>query len=215
MNSKTKKMVTLAVLAAISYILMFMFRIPVVMFLKYEPKDVVIAIAGFIYGPISAMAIAFIVGFFEMVTVSTTGLIGMLMNVMSSCAFACTAAYIYKKKQTMAGAVIGLLSGVALATIFMLLWNYLITPMYLGYPREAVAEMLIPVFLPFNLLKWGINAGLTMLLYKPVVSALRRSKLIPESVSSTTGKMNVGVIAMSLLVVATCVMFFLVFAGVL
>ena len=30
-------------------------------------------------------------------------------------------------------------------TIIMLLWNYLITPLYMGYPREAVVEMLLTV----------------------------------------------------------------------
>ena len=38
----------------------------------------------------------------------------------------------------------------------------------MGYPREAVAELLIPAFLPFNLLKGGLNAAITMLIYKPV-----------------------------------------------
>ena len=36
----------------------------------------------------------------------------------------------------------------------MLLWNYLITPIYMGMDREEiVVPMLIPVFLPFNLVK--------------------------------------------------------------
>ena len=51
----------------------------------------------------------------------------------------------------------------------------------MGYPRDAVADMLLPVFLPFNLLKGGLNAAFTMMLYKPVVSALRAARLVPES----------------------------------
>ena len=45
---------------------------------------------------------------------------------------------------------------------------------------EAVAAMLLPVFLPFNLIKGGINAALTMLIYKPVTRALRSAHLLPE-----------------------------------
>ena len=45
----------------------------------------------------------------------------------------------------------------------------LITPFYMGYPREAVVELLLPAFLPINLIKGGLNAGITMLLYKPIV----------------------------------------------
>ena len=29
----------------------------------------------------------------------------------------------------------------------MMVWNYLVTPLYMGYPREAVVELLIPAFL--------------------------------------------------------------------
>ncbi len=56
----------------------------------------------------------------------------------------------------------------------------LITPIYMGYPREAVAELLLPVFLPFNLFKDGLNAASTFLLYKPVVSALMKSGYIED-----------------------------------
>jgi len=62
--------------------------------------------------------------------------------------------------------------------LVMLFWNYLITPLYMGIPRAAVAELLLPAFLPFNLLKGGINAGVTLVLYQPVARALARSKLL-------------------------------------
>ena len=176
-------------------------------FLKYEPKDVVISIGGFLYGPLASAVIALIVSLIEMVTISSTGWIGLLMNVLSSAAFACVAALIYQKKRTLRGAVIGLLSGVVLMTIAMLLWNYLITPIYMGYPRAAVAAMLPTVFLPFNLLKGGLNAALTMLVYKPVVNALRKAHLAPElpSDSPKTGKINWGVTLVAALVLVTLI----------
>ena len=57
---------------------------------------------------------------------------------------------IYKKEHTKKGALIGLGTGVVLTTISMLLWNYIITPIYFGISREAVAAMLIPGILPFK-----------------------------------------------------------------
>ena len=54
-----KKMVLLAMLAAIAYVMMVFIRIPVVLFLKYEPKDVIITIAGFLFGPFSSFIISF------------------------------------------------------------------------------------------------------------------------------------------------------------
>ena len=57
----------------------------------------------------------------------------------------------------------------------MMFWNYWIAPIYMGYPREAIVKLLLPAFLPFNLIKGGLNAAIAMLLYKPVVTALRHS----------------------------------------
>ena len=42
-----KEMVLIAMLAAIAYVIVACIRIPVVLFLKYEPKDVIITIGGF------------------------------------------------------------------------------------------------------------------------------------------------------------------------
>lgn len=172
---QTKKLILLAVLCAIAYLCVFVFRIPVVSFLKYEPKDVIITLGAFLFGPLEAIIMSIVVSLVEMITISTTGPIGMIMNIISTCAFAAIAAFIYQKKPTISGAVIGLISGTVFMTLLMLLWNYLITPFYLSTPREVVADMLLPVFLPFNLLKGGLNTAITLLLYKPIFQVLQKS----------------------------------------
>ncbi|HPZ22469.1 MAG TPA: ECF transporter S component, partial [Bacillota bacterium] len=66
------------------------------------------------------------------------------------------------------------------------------------------------IFLPFNLIKSGLNAALTMLLYKPVVTALRKRNLVPKR--ETEGKksfFNFGVVLTSLFVIITCILFIL------
>lgn len=214
MNTRTKKMTTVAMLCAIAYVVMVFGRIPVVLFLKYEPKDVIITIAGFIYGPLTAMISSVIVSFVEMFTVSDTGIIGCVMNIIATCSFACTAAFIYKKKHTLSGAAIGLVAGALVMTAVTLLWNYFITPIYMGYPRKEVAKLLMPAFLPFNLLKGGLNAAITMLLYKPVVAALRQAHFIPESENKTKG-LNIGIILVSIMMLITCLMFVLVMKGII
>ena len=50
-HEQTKKLTVLAMLCAVAYVIVALVRIPVVMFLKYEPKDVIIAFGGFLYGP--------------------------------------------------------------------------------------------------------------------------------------------------------------------
>ena len=183
MNVKAKRITTIAMLCALAYVVMAVGRVPVVLFLKYDPKDVVITLGGLIWGPMTAC-------------------------------FACTASAIYRKKRTLAGAVAGLAAGCAVMVSAMLLWNYLITPLYMGYPREAVAELLLPAFLPFNLLKSGLNSGITFLLYKPVVSSLRKSGLI-DAPSGPAARRPVGLLLLAAVLVATCVLILLARNGLL
>ena len=182
-HEQVKKLTVLAMLCAVAYVIVALVRIPVVMFLKYEPKDVIITFGGFLYGPLAALLVTTVVSFIEMLTVSTTGWIGLVMNILSTAAFACTAAIVYRKKHTLSGAVIGLLLGSIAMTVVMLLWNYVLTPLYMGMARADVAAMLVPVFLPFNLLKSGLNSAITILLYRPLVQGLRRVGLFPRSES--------------------------------
>ncbi|MBQ8799225.1 MAG: ECF transporter S component [Lachnospiraceae bacterium] len=208
MNSKTKKITTIAMLCALTYVVMAVGRIPVVLFLKYDPSDVIVTLGGFIFGPMTSCIISFVVATIEMITVSDTGIIGWLMNVVQTLSFACVAAIIYKKKHTLSGAVIGLITGWIVSTAVMMLWNYLITPIYMGYPREAVVELLLPAFLPFNLLKGGLNASITFLLYKPVVTVLRKTGFVPAP-EQTQKRKNRGVLIVAFLVLITCILFVL------
>ena len=125
-NSNVRKLVMLGMLCAVSFIMVLIGRlIPnVAGFLSYDPKDSIIAIGGFIFGPLAAVAITVIVSFVEFISISGTGPIGLLMNIVSTCAFALPAAVLYKKKRSMSGAIIGLSVGVVFMTACMVLWNY-------------------------------------------------------------------------------------------
>ncbi|NLM06552.1 MAG: ECF transporter S component [Tissierellia bacterium] len=209
MKIETKKLVTLSMFAAIAFIMVTFLRVPIVLFFKYDPKDVMITIAGFIYGPLSALLVSLVVSFIEMVTISDTGILGFIMNVISTSVFACLASYIFiKGKRTNKAAVLGLGMGYIVMVITMLLWNYLITPLYMAIPREEVVKLLIPAILPFNLVKGGLNSAFTLLLYKPVVQAFERSNLGLEA-SYDRPESNRGVVILSLFVLAACTLFVL------
>lgn len=210
-----KRLTMAAMLCALAYLVMVLIKIPVVLFLSYEPKDVIIALGGFIWGPSMALWVSVAVSFVEMVTVSSTGYIGLIMNILSTCSFACTAALIYKKKRTLSGALIGLFVGSILMTALMLGWNYLITPMYMNIPRDAVAALLLPAFLPFNLIKAMLNSVFTFLLYGPVINALRNTGFIDKSKeqSSASRKPKYLLIAACALVTVACVLGILLLNG--
>ena len=185
-------------------------------FLSYEPKDAVIVIAGLMLGPVSSVIMAFLVSFIEMITISSTGPYGFLMNVISTTAFVLPPTIMYRKDRTKKNAVTGLVIGVICMIICMLLWNYIITPLYMNVDRSVVVGMMLPVFLPFNLTKGGMNACITLLLYKPVVTALRKTNLIEPSESETAKpRFNAGFFLISLAVLITFVFAFLALSGVL
>jgi riboflavin transporter FmnP len=214
----TRYMAAVAMFAALSFVSVLIAKVipNVAGFLSYEPKDAVIVIAGLLYGPLTSVLISVIVSLIEMLTISSTGPYGFLMNVISTCAFAVPAAWYYQKHKTQKDAVIGLCLGVITMVVAMLLWNYIITPFYMGVSRETVAGMLMSVFLPFNLVKGGINAGLTLLLYKPVVVALRKAGLAqPSSTGSDKRVFNPGFTLFAVAVLVTFVLLFLTMIHVL
>lgn len=204
MNSKTKKITMVAMLVAMAYILMFISKvIPAVQgFLQYDAKDVIITIGGFILGPVYALITSVVVSVLEFSSVSSTGPIGLIMNIISTAAFSYTASLIYKNNKKISGAFLSLGVATITLTVVMLLWNYYITPIYMKIPREVIVPMLPTVFLPFNLVKGLINSGFILFTYKPVVSALQKANLIDKTSNHTpVKKISVALITGIILVI--------------
>ncbi len=182
-NQATKKLVILAMISALAYILVVVLRIsfiPSATYLKLDIKDVPIAMAGIIFGPLSAVLVSFAVSFIEMITVSDSGPIGFIMNFLSTVGFVLPISFFYKKNKTLKAAVFGLSLGVVLMTVLMILWNIFFTPVYMGVPVEVVIDMIIPVFLPFNFIKGTINAVIVFMMYKPFIQILRKTNSLPK-----------------------------------
>ena len=186
-------------------------------FLNLDFKDVIVAICGFLFGPVPAVIVSMIVSLIEMITISSTGPIGLLMNVISTCAFVVPAAIFYRSKRKFSSAVIGLIIGLFCMTAIMILWNWLITPLYMGVGREEVVSMLLPVFLPFNLVKGAMNAAVTLLLYNPIVTAQRKAKLVDKSTSTAPKKkgLSLGVTLISIFIIISLVLVVLAWTGVI
>ncbi len=217
-KSPIKQIALLGMFCALAYaftLLGNLIPISVAGFLSYDPKDIIVAIAGFILGPAYAIAIAVVVAILELITISSTGIIGCIMNIISTASFAGVASLIYKKYHSAGGAIFGLIASSLCTTALMILWNIFITPYYMHVPREAIYEMLLPVFLPFNLIKSGINASITILIYKPIVKALRKAKIIEPSKNGRGARSSIAITLVSLFVLATLVFCFLIIARVI
>ena len=204
-----KKIASIAMLSALAFLARLVFKIPV-SFLTFDIKDTVIALGGLIFGPVSGVTIALLVSLIEMI-ISETGPIGFVMNFISSATFAGVASLIYKHKRTFNGAIIGLYSSVAATTAVMLLMNVLLTPIYQGVPRSVVIAMLPSLFLPFNFAKTLLNAAIILLIYKPVVVALRKAKIHEgKKMDIKFSKQSVITIIASLVSLAVAIVIFVI-----
>lgn len=218
-KNNLSKLICMGMLTALAVAADLFLRLPGIGgFLTYEPKDVILTIGGFIFGPLAGVAMSLAVCLIEMVTVSTTGFIGLLMNFLASAFFVGVSAVIYQRKKTLSRAVTGLIAGSFSMLAIMLLWNYIMTPVYMGVPREEVLKLFVPLLIPFNLLKAFLNAALTLFLYKGVVTALRKSRLLPERESNDgeNKKTNtILIVCISALLAVTFILVLLIFAGVI
>lgn len=178
-DASIKKLVTMGMLTALAYAVMAVCKVipKVGGFLSLDAIDAVIGIGGFLFGPAAAVMMIVVEALIEMVTLSTTGWYGLLMNILSTTLLICPAVLIYRRKRTTAWAAFGLVVGVICRTLGMILFNYIITPLYFGMPRAAVVEMM-PMISTFNLVKGVLNAALLMLVYPPVSAALRKVGLV-------------------------------------
>ncbi|MBE6674424.1 MAG: ECF transporter S component [Ruminococcaceae bacterium] len=207
--NKTRKITLIGMFSALAYVFTLVGHfIPISFtdFLRYDPKDAIIVIAGLSLGCVPALVISVVVAFLELITISTTGIIGFAMNVLSSASFACVASLVYGKIRSIGGAAVGLTLSSALTVALMLLWNYLITPLYMGVPREVVEGMLLPIMLPFNVIKCGLNSALTMLIYKPCITALRKIGLIKSQGNEEKTKVKINPVAIILSIGVMAVM---------
>lgn len=177
MKMNTAKLAKLAMMVAISCVLVLLIRIPFppAPFLVYDPADVPIYITTFAFGPVAGLVVTIVVSFIQAFVLGGDALYGFVMHVFATGMFAAAAGAIYSRKKSKKGAILALAAGVIIATAVMCLMNYVVTPYYMGAPREAVVAMMIPVIIPFNLLKAGLNAVITFLVYKRISGFLHKN----------------------------------------
>ena len=172
----TAMVAKLAMMTAVSIVLLLLVRIPFppAPFLVYDPADVPIYITAFAYGPVAGLIVTFVVCIIQAFMLGGDGLYGFLMHFVATGIVAVVIGLMYAKCKTKKRAVISLVVGVLVAVVVMCFMNLLVTPLYMGAPREAVVAMIPTAIIPFNLLKAGLNAVLTFILYKRVSGFLHR-----------------------------------------
>ena len=177
MSMNARKITTIAMLTAISAVLITLIHFPLfpsAAFLEYDPADVAILLGAFACGPIPGVIITVLASFIQAFFLGGNGVYGFLMHTISSSVLALTAGLIYRSRRTRTGALLGLIFGTLMMGLVMMIANHFITPHFMGAPIAVVDSMLLPVILPFNLLKAGINSLITFFIYKPLSPLLHK-----------------------------------------
>lgn len=172
----TRQLVTMALMCAIAALLSFIQipLIPGVTFLTYDPSLMPAMVCGFAFGPAAGLAVGIVGAVIHGILMADFS--GAIMNILVVTGFILPAALVYRRSRTFKSGVVGLVLSAVAATVMAILGNLVITPMWLGVPLDAVVAMILPILTPFNLEKAGINAVLTLIVYKSISNLITPKK---------------------------------------
>lgn len=177
-NQTVIRTAIMAMLTAVSIVLVYFIHLPLipgVTFLEYDPADIPVLIGALMLGPVSGIVILFAVCLIQALTVSaSSGIIGFFMHFIASSVLILIPSLIYRHKKCIASLIVGLVLGVICMTAVMIPLNLVFTGIFMGTGVKAVASMLIPAIIPFNLAKASINAVVTFAVFTPVSQVLKK-----------------------------------------
>ena len=167
-----RELVTLAIFSALGMALSFI-QIPIfppAPYLQYDPSGIVTLTVALMYGPAAGIMVQ-LVSWIPKLIMSP---LGSLLTFVAMIGAVLIVGLIYKKFHNLKGAIVAIVVGSVVLTVIAIAMNFVITPIYTpGVTVEAVASMVVPILLPFNIIKCVINGVVTSLLYKPVSNLVK------------------------------------------
>lgn len=169
------RLTTTALLSALAVVVgLWRFPIfPTAEFLTIDMADVPILLVTLLFGPLPGLGALFCVSAIQAFLLGGSGIIGFVMHMLASGTMLCTVWAVWRTRRNMLTLVLGLIAGTLAMAVVMIPLNYLLTPIYTGAPVEAITELLVPVLIPFNLIKAASNcllAGVLFRLLRPFLS---------------------------------------------
>lgn len=194
-NIKLQKITRIAMLAAISALLMY-FDFPLWFspnFYKLDFSELPVLIGAFALGPVSGIVIEAVKVFIVfLVKGSSTGGVGEVSNFLIGLSFVLPAAYVYKFNKTKTSAIVGMVTGtVILTAVGGVLNAFVLIPLYSKFiPLEQIIQManklnssinnittlILFAVVPFNLVKGILVSILTTFIYKRISPILKNER---------------------------------------
>ena len=197
MSDKTRTLVEIGMLGAIATVLMlFEFPLPFIAppFYEIDLSEVPVLVGAFALGPAAGATIELVKILINLLINGTaTAFVGEIGNYIIGCSFIIPAALIYKKKKSKTNALIGMVIGTIIMTVFGCFLNaYVLLPTYaaaFGMPIDAIVGMgsaingnitnvmtfVIMAVAPFNIIKGIVVSVITLLIYKHISPILKRN----------------------------------------
>ena len=197
-NNKTRKLVEIGMLGAIATVLMlFEFPIPFIAppFYELDFSEVPVLVGAFALGPMAGASIELVKILINLLINGTaTAFVGEIGNYLLGCSFIIPAALIYKKRKTKKNALIAMVIGTIVMTVFGCFLNaYILLPTYataFGMPIDTIVGMgsainanindvmtfVIIAVAPFNIIKGSVVSVITLLIYKHISPILKGNR---------------------------------------
>lgn len=189
-----RKLAVIAVMGAVAAVLMLLsFSLPIIpSFIKMDFSELPALIAAFSMGPMAGVGVCFVKNLVNVFLTTTAG-VGELCNFLLGAAFMIPAGLLYKKHNSLKGAMIASLAGAAVMAVISLPVNYFLTyPAYsqfLGFPTEAILDLyrainpnvntlfeaLLWFNVPFTFVKGLCDVLLTFLVYKRLSPVIKKA----------------------------------------
>ncbi len=170
----TRRIATTALFCALSLISSFI-EIPIfppAPWLTYDPSGAIAFVSGITFGPATAVVVIVLSWIVNMLFRFNP--YGVLMAILASLTLVLPAAAIYRRNRTTKSFVIACVVGGIISLAACIIGNIIVTPLYTAVDVAAVMGMIVPILVPFNLLKIIINCVICALVMKPVAKAIER-----------------------------------------
>ena len=196
-DEKLLKLIKISLLSVMAFLLMYI-EIPLPIFpdfLKIDVSDLPALLGAFALGPVAGVIIELFKNILHGMLAGKTAFVGELANFLVGGCLVYVAGYVYKMRKSKNGAIVALLIGTVVMSIFAGILNiYVILPLYekvLSFPVTVVVKMgtainpkivdlnsfILWSIIPFNLLKGLVVSVVTLALYKRVSPLLHKEHL--------------------------------------
>lgn len=164
----TRRIAVTALFCALAFILTFV-EIPIfppAPWLEYDPSGIVAFVAALVFGPGTGAVVVVLPWVLK--TLFSFNVYGHLMSIVANLALIIPATLVARRVSGAKGLALGMVVGAVVALVACIVGNIIVTPLYTAVSTQDVIAMVVPILLPFNLIKIVVNCVVCALIRKPV-----------------------------------------------